>query len=161
MALVKDFSVSVDGLRDLDRALGQLAKATAKGVMRRVLLKAGAPIENAARGLAPDDPATPPLDLHTSIDTSTKLGKRQARLNRKQPNKSFVEAFVGAGVIPQAHLIEFGTDHSAPQPFMRPAWDANKMKALDIIKSELGQEIEKTAKRAAVRAAKLLARSRA
>lgn len=160
MALVKDFSVSVDGQRDLDRALGQLAKATAKGVMRRVLLKAGVPIEEAARALAPDDPSTP-IDLKTSIDTSTKLGQRQARLNRKSTSKSFVEAFVGAGVIPQSHMQEFGTAHHGPQPFMRPAWDANKMKALDIIKTDLGQEIEKTAKRAAVRAAKALARSKA
>ena len=49
---------------------------------------------------------------------------------------------------------EFGNEHNPPQPFARPAWDANKTRALDIIKDELGGEIMKAARRLAKKAAR-------
>jgi HK97 gp10 family phage protein len=116
-----------------------------------VLLKAGQPMADRASQLAPDDPSTPSPDLHTSIFVSTKLNKTQAKEARKE-GKSFQEVYVGtndrAGV-----LQEFGTEHSRAQPFMRPAFDSEKFTALEIIRRDLGDEIEKTAARAAKRKA--------
>lgn len=142
-------TVRVTGLKELNEALGNLSKSMAKATLRRVLLKAGKPIADAAIQLAPDDPATGGRDLKQSIAVGTKLSKRQARLHRRanRNDKQFAEVFVGPGPKPYAHLQEFGTVNHGPQPFMRPAWDANKGKALDIIKSELGKEIIATAKR--------------
>lgn len=146
--------VRVSGLRELDAALGQLTKATAKGVLRRIGLKALQPFADDMRSQAPDDPKTGGNDLRSSIGVGTKLSRRQARLNRKAESKSFVEVYAGAGPLPQAHLQEFGTVHHPPQPFARPAWEANKRGVLETIKSDLGAEIEKTAKRVAARKAK-------
>jgi HK97 gp10 family phage protein len=68
---------------------------------------------------------------------------------------SFAEVYVGPDAeIFYAHLVEFGTAHSSPQPFMRPAFEQTKGKALDIIKSELGGEIDKAVARMKRRAAK-------
>ncbi|XQZ45688.1 HK97 gp10 family phage protein [Paracoccus yeei] len=67
-----------------------------------------------------------------------------------------------------AHLVEFGTaphknaglfagsQHpgTAPQPFARPAWDANKDEALQIIATELRAQIDKAVARQAKRRAK-------
>jgi HK97 gp10 family phage protein len=69
-------------------------------------------------------------------------------------DKASVEVFAGAGVIPHAHLQEFGTVNHGPQPFARPAWDSNKGRALETIRNDLGDEIAKAAKRLAKKAAK-------
>ena len=61
---------------------------------------------------------------------------------------------VEAGPEPQAVTQEFGTVNHPPHPFMRPAWLANKTRALDTMKKELWEEIQKAAARLARKAAK-------
>lgn len=136
------------GLRDLTRALGELPKTTARNTLKRVLVKAAKPIEDAAETNAPKLTGR----LTRSIVTGTRLTRPQAR-QAKKDGKFFAEVHVGtadpAG-IPQ----EFGTFKESAQPFMRPAWEANKDGALKIIKDELGTEIEKSAARLARKAAR-------
>lgn len=148
--------VRIDGLRELDRALAELPKSTGKNVLRRVLRKAGEPMAADMKAKAPDDPGTGGNDLRSSIGVGTKLSKRQAKLHRKmfKSDKAAVEMFVGAGAVPHAHLQEFGTAHHGPQPFARPAWDSGKGQVLETIKSDLGDEIAKAAKRLARKAAR-------
>lgn len=146
--------VYIEGLRELDAALGNLTKATAKGVLRRVGLKALQPVADAMKAGAPDDPETGGNDLRSSISVGTKLSPRQARLNRKVEGKAFVEVFAGAGPLPQAHMTEFGSVHNRPVGWARSAWDSNKNQVLDTVAKDLGAEIDKTAKRVAKRAAR-------
>lgn len=148
--------VRVEGLSELDRALGELPKATGKAVLRRVLRKAAEPIAAAMRARAPSDPTDDLPDIIPSIGVGTKLSGRQAKMHRKmfRSDKASVEMFAGVGKIPHSHLQEWGTSHHAAQPFARPAWDATKAGALDIIVSDLGDEIDKAAKRLAKKAAK-------
>ena len=163
-------TVRVDGLAALDRALGMLPKATARNVLRRTLDKAAQPIVVEAKRHAPVKTGT----LRDSITASTRiknktgsaeyrsamkagLGKAAARsalLAARRANKgqgSFAETYVGPargkGVIRYAHIVEFGSNDTAPQPYMRPAWDSTKDQALSIIKAELGSEIIKAARR--------------
>lgn len=143
--------IRVEGLRELDRALRELPKATGKNVLKRVLMKAGQPIEHHAERLAPVRTG----HLKQSIGTGTKLTRRQRRQHKKE---SPVEVFVGAAE-PKAHMQEFGQAHHPPQPFLRPAWDANKMGALNSIKNDLGEEIEKARQRLAKKAARLAAKA--
>lgn len=155
--------VKIEGLRELDAALGELPKTTAKAVLRKVGLKALQPVADDARALAPDDPETGGNDLRSSIAVSTKLSPRQARLARSavkkgEADKSFVEVYAGAGPLPYAHLQEFGTVNHAAQAFMRPAWDQNKMKVLESVKDGLWGEIEKAAKRLAKKQARMAAK---
>jgi hypothetical protein len=63
--------------------------------------------------------------------------------------------YVGPGQLPQAHLNEFGSRNNTAAPFMRPAFDAEAGGALDHIKSRMGEEIEKSAKRLAAKIARL------
>lgn len=137
----------LEGLKDLEKALGDLPRSTGKGVLRRVLRRAGEPIAQAARAKAPRLSG----DLVESVDVGTKLSRRQASLHRK---KSTVEMHVGPGPNPQSITQEFGTWRHPAQPFMRPAWDSRKMEALDITGTLLGIEIQKAAERAARKAAK-------
>ena len=140
-------TVKVDGLREVDAALGQVGKATGRNVMRRVAVARLQPIAEDMRDKAPVDQS----DLRDSIIVTTKNPKR----NRK---RSQVEAHAGPGRHPQAHLQEFGTQHHGPQPFVRPAWDAGKDELLEGIADDLWTEIEKAAARQARKAARLAAK---
>lgn len=155
-------TIRVEGLRELDAALGELSKGVGRGVLRRVGIKALEPMAETARQLAPDDPATGAPDLKTSIFVGTKLTPRQARLARRavksgEAEKSFVEVYMGTAD-PAGMQQEFGNIIHGPQPFMRPAYEQHKLGAVGIVKNELGGEIETAAKRAAARAARLAAK---
>jgi HK97 gp10 family phage protein len=141
--------VAVEGLRELDKALGELPKSTAKSVLRKVLLEAGEPIARAARRKVP----TETFHLQESIDVSTKLSDRQRGLHKGAGGKAFREMFVGTND-PAGVQQEFGNENHDAQPFMRPAWDAEKGNALEIIANHLWTEIEAGAKRVAKSRAK-------
>lgn len=145
-----NFKVKLEGLKELEAALGQLPKATGRNVLRRVLKEAGEPIAQAARAKAPRETG----NLIESIDVGTRLTRRQTGQHKKQ---STVEMHVGSGPNPQSITQEFGTFKEPAQPFMRPAWDSQKRAALDIIYNLLWPEIE----RAATRHANKLARKAA
>ena len=143
--------VRVEGLKELDKALGELPKATAKNALRRVGRKALKPMRDAAEAKAPE------LEGHlkTSIIVGSRLTTRQAREHRKmfKDDRASVEIFMGPNN-PAAVPQEFGTVNHGPQPFMRPAWDAHKGQLLDDIKADLWTEIEKASKRLAKKRAK-------
>ena len=145
-------TVRIEGLSELDAALGALPKATAKAVLRRALRKAAKPIEESGRNNAPLGPTG---NLKNSYGTGTKLTRRQARMHRKmfKDDKASAEMFVGPND-PADIQTEFGNAHQQAEPHLRPAWDANKDRALNVIKEELGAEIMKAAKRLAKKAAK-------
>lgn len=145
-------TVRIEGLSELDTALSALPKSTGKAVLRRTLKKAAQPIADAAKQKVPVLTGA----LQISIGVGTKLTRRQDRMHRKmfKDDKAYAEMFVGAGGLAQATQAEFGNAHQQAQPYMRPAWDANKDAALDVIKTELRTEIIKAAKRLAKKAAK-------
>ena len=148
--------LKVDGLRELDAALGDLAeeygKAAGKAVLRRVADKALQPMAETARSLAPDDPETGGHDLKASIAVGGKLNKTQANVARKDQNKSTVTRYMGTND-PAGMQQEFGNVNHGPQAFMRPAFEAHAEGAIKIVATELGPEIEKTAARLAKRRA--------
>ena len=143
--------VTVGGLEGLQSALQDLPKATGRNVLKRALLKAAEPIVAAAKSHAPEETG----DLRGSITVGTKLTKRQKRLHRKQ-GKRDVEVFIGPGPARHsgqppdyAHLVEFGSIHNEPHPFMRPAWDKGKTAVVDSVSDDLWNEIARAAARLA------------
>jgi hypothetical protein len=156
--MAKGATVTIEGLREVDAALGDLGKATGRNVLRRVAVSRLQPMAEEAKRLAPDDPATGGNDLKNSIAVSTRLGKRQGKINRK--SKSEAEAHMGpagpgGNVPPQGVQQEFGNQNHGPQPFMRPTWDGGKDALLEGIKDDLWAEIERAAARQAKKAARL------
>ncbi|MCJ8139567.1 HK97-gp10 family putative phage morphogenesis protein [Falsirhodobacter halotolerans] len=147
-------TVRTSGFRELDAALKQFKKSTAKGVMRRALKAAAQPMADLGSSLAPrGDTET----LAPSVTAGAKLSKRQKAMHRKmfRSDKASVEMFVGAGPLSSAHNQEFGNINHGAQPFMRPAWDREAKPTLARLGDEMGKEIDKTAKRVPARAAKL------
>ncbi|WP_147112103.1 HK97-gp10 family putative phage morphogenesis protein [Tateyamaria sp. syn59] len=142
-------SFKVDGFKDIERVLMNLPKATAKASVRRVLKKGAQPIADAGQANAPEDEG----DLKESYGVGTRLTKRQRKISKKE---SEVEVYVGPGekAAAQAVQTEFGNVHQAPQPHLRPAWDAQKLNALTIIRKELWADVQKTVERYRKRQAK-------
>lgn len=163
-------TIKVEGFRELERALSELPRATALNVSKRALLRAGQPVADRAKELVPVDSG----GLRDSIKVTTRLANKpgagefaaamRAGASRKDAGaamraaagggRSKVEVYIGAGQLPHAHLVEFGSVNNTPQPYLRPAWDEGKQKVLDDIRLFLAEEITKAAQRAARKALK-------
>ena len=171
-------NVSIEGLRELDEALGELPKATGRNVMRRALMAAVGPIVEDAQRLAPVRSGR----LQKSIMVSTKASKRlglseYAEVMRGGGSQSeayaamravrasntantAMQVYVGPSrAAPHAHLVEFGSANNSPQPFLRPAWDAGWRTALESIKGHMRGEIDKAVVRLARKQARLIAKT--
>ena len=144
-------TVRTKGFKELDRALAQLPRSTGKTAMSRALQEAGEPLGRKMRSGAPDQAGT----LKESIDSGRKLSRRQAAVDRQilGSSRTMAKAYVGAGVLPHAHMQEFGTRHHGPQAFARPAWNADRFALLERIKVEAWLQIKKSLARAERRAA--------
>lgn len=142
----------VDGLADLDRALAELPKGLAGGVLRRVLVKRAEPVRDRWKANAPRESGA----YAESVIVGTRLTGRQAKQARRE-GKDFAEVYVGTAD-PAGMQQEFGNVNHPAQAHARPAWDAMQDATLAGIGEDLAAEIEKTrvrvARRAAARAAK-------
>lgn len=170
--------ISLQGARDLDRALSDLTRAAAKGVARRALKKAAEPMRAAAEGDAPERKGKLKAAIQTSgrakggnagaqafgaalrAGMSSADARQAARAANREASGSVILYMGVTSDVGQGVLQEFGTAHHAAQPFMRPAWDANKQGALQTIMDELRIEIDKSVARAARKAARDAAKLR-
>ena len=142
-------TVKFEGGRELERQLERLKVGTGKGAARRALRKSAKPMADMMIAAAPRDTNR----LAESITITSKLSSRQAAVNRQMfPDmRNAVVLHVGPGTHPQAITQEFGTSFHPPQPFVRPAWDADHKALLDRLKVDLWDEITKTVNRAVAR----------
>jgi len=65
-----------------------------------------------------------------------RLIRAKKLLGRKESYESLGDFFY-------AHFIEFGTAKMAAKPFMRPAFDTNKERAVEVMKTTLAKGIER------------------
>ncbi|MBL8576134.1 MAG: HK97 gp10 family phage protein [Mesorhizobium sp.] len=160
--------VDIEGLQELQRALQQFTKATARRVLERALLKAAKPIEHDAENNAPV--ATGELKRSIESKVLKRSPGKQAFARTMSAGGSRAEAAAAAraanarnaesaavrisAIVPHAHLVEFGTVKMPAKPFLAPAMRAGRTGAISTIKVELKREIEATAKRVAKRKAK-------
>ena len=164
--------VKVEGLSELEAALRELPKATAKNTIRRALSKAAQPIADEAAEKIRVQRVDPAIAVSKIKFSSGAAGKRAfaealARgATREEAGQAAHQANAEAGddaKITSGLLVvgptkrafygfEFGTVKQAPQPFMRPAWENNKNDSLEIISDELKAEIDKAVARIAKKA---------
>ncbi|WP_298618650.1 hypothetical protein [uncultured Zoogloea sp.] len=170
--------VQLEGWRETEAALADLGKSLGKSVLRRVGIRALGPMAEDARAKAPNDPETPESIAGTIIVTTRRPagaksaaarayaatigaggGVAAARAAAKGAGAGAVEVFMGPNRDPKAVQQEFGNSRHGPQPFMRPAFAAGAEGALDAVATDLGAEIEKTARRRAARLARAAAKA--
>jgi HK97 gp10 family phage protein len=156
----KGFQFELTGVKAMMGLFDQLpTKSMQKNVMRKVLKKSLEPIRDeaiaklGAHNLKSDK-------LGSTIRVTSSLKRSQKPTGKKDPTQIFM--YVGS-YAPHAHLVEFGTTgrhkksgastgFTSPKPFLRPAWDANKLKSLEIFKLALWQSIFKAAQTLAKKA---------
>lgn len=164
----------VEGLKDVDQALNDLiestSKATGKAAVRRSLVQSAQPVAEHARRLVRVKTGRLRDSIVVSAKLANPIGNRefreamQAGLGRSAAVEALrgarraqlgssgaVVVHVGAGQLPHAHLVEFGTFRSQAYPYMRPAWEAEKMGVLHGVTISLGEHIQRAAERAAKR----------
>lgn len=165
------------GGKELAAALGELKdRATSRRVADRALRKAAEPIRDRAVELAPDAPETGSFNyLKASIKIGRALRSEQRSANQGQMVTTFIgidpdvlkpkvsktkkgkrgqALLAGGGVAAYSIFVETGRSDRAPHPYMRPAFEEKRGEALDRLADDLRTEIEKTAARAARKAAR-------
>lgn len=165
--------VKLEGFKELEKALSELPKATAKNTLNRALMKMAEPIRDAAQANAPvaavnggklrdgiviskKSKASGSIRgeiaglIKKGMERTEAVSKAKSNRAARGGEKTFAQIFVGAASnIREAIPQEFGTENNAPQPYMRPAWDSKKDGALETAKGILWTEIDKAAARLA------------
>ena len=178
MASIKT-TVKVEGGKELQEALEDFSKSTQGNILKRAVSTAGAMIAEEAAALAPRKSGRLKRSIKVGKARIISAGKAAyaavkaeggdnaeaaaaARQANREAGGTGRQAVVQVGptkdvraAVPQ----EFGTFKMHAHPFMRPAWDANDTRAIDVMKEALAEEIDKAAERARKRAAKLLAKT--
>lgn len=145
-------TVTLTGFKEFEAALRALPKATGKNVLKRVAKDALEPMAQIASQRAPHRTG----QLAFSIIVSD---KRTRRAKSRFKSSSGIEMAMGpAGGFGRALLYaafdEFGTVDTPAFGYMRSAWDGGSQQALERVKTMLGAEIEKSAKKHAVKIGK-------
>lgn len=148
-------SLKIEGFKELDALLVAMPRQLAGQGVNAGLRRALQPVAAAARAYAPGS-----LAERIRIAPTIKAGQMMQAIEK--PGRGRRVMFVGSGA-PHAHLVEFGTGPRfqkngrytgimPPDPFLRPAWDANKNKVLATLSEAIREEIGKAIGRRQARA---------
>ncbi len=150
-------TVRIKGAREMEQVLRQLPAQIAKKTLTAALRAAAEPILDEARRRAPvGTESKGRVRLRTSRRGKVSIanyGKLKPSLRiatvpaGKTPHSATVVVTVGKAF--WGMFVEFGTRFMAARPFLRPAFEAKKMEALNRLGKALGERIEKAAKKLA------------
>lgn len=130
--------------RKMQRALVKLGRESrARTVLAKSLRPAASPINKAAkanaRGFAQSGLLWKSIGIVVRRYKAT--GQVLAVIGPRRGFKQTVE--VVRNPTKYAHLVEFGTKHSRAKPFLRPAYDSNRRRAMTIFRSEFWKHFRK------------------
>ena len=142
------------GLKDLDRALEQIAKefGPKEGLktLRAALRSSAKPVLDAAKANAP----TKSGKLRDSIKVSLGKPNKEDRDNGATSETVAVARIkagntkkANAGGVFYANFVEYGTERNAPTPFLRSAIENQSDTSVAIFAHELEKSIDKSIKR--------------
>jgi len=149
-------TLKIEGTQELNDALHELEGAVAVKVVRDSLKTSLQPVLDDATAKVPVRRGR----LKRSLGIGTRLTRRQKRVSERIVGTKGVEAYVGAGMVGgrydgrHGHLVEFGTVHMGPQPFMRPAWAGNVSTVFSRLVAQMRANIDRAVKRAQRKALK-------
>ena len=136
-------TIKVHGLQELNKKLKRMPIALANKHLNRATSQAATLVQKSAKTKVP-------------VLTGTILRNIK---KRKQRTRNKFNATTGVGVISDRSgrgtgtdafywtFVEFGTSKMAAQPFIRPAFEENKQRAVNKIKDVLVKAIEREARK--------------
>jgi len=168
--------VKIEGVKNIEKMLAKLGYEVETRVIRGALRKAAAPIVATARALAPRS-SRPGKYGHMADSIRAEFpSDEQVRRGRQSMTTVLIRPSYKGGKSQLAHLVEFGTrPHTIPvrmvrtasgktyfmrsnwktvqhpgaraRPFLRPAFDSNKHRAVKIFGKELERGIKKSVRK--------------
>jgi HK97 gp10 family phage protein len=158
--------IKVRGLKELDRALSELPRRVAKKHLSGAVRKGAQLIAKDAKRRAPVSDAAFDFARMDSgkLQRNVIYFKRRARstTNTVSYGVSVRSKGIFIGSDGNWHskgakedpknayywtFVEFGTRHQSARPFLRPAYEANKKRAVGVIARELGKRIQAEARK--------------
>ncbi|NVK56660.1 MAG: HK97 gp10 family phage protein [Alteromonadaceae bacterium] len=127
-----------EGGRELEAALKNLKRATAKNIARKALRRAAVMLAGRFKAGVRRVSGR----LIESIGVGGRLNKRQKRMARGSA-RSDVEIYAGVTDDPAGAMLEFGTSRQAAKPFMRPVWQNSQSEVLGMIRDDMSVAVEK------------------
>lgn len=122
-----DFAVEITGLKELDRALQELAWPAARRALRKGMRQGANVVRDEARAKAPVDSGLLKRQIRTRERSD--LGG-DMRYSVEIPRSAYYGRF-----------IEYGTSKMAAKPFLRPAAEAKTEAAVTAMRDALAEAI--------------------
>lgn len=96
----------LEGMAEIQERLSAIVSRSTGIEVKRVYMRGAIMLRDAAKGLAP-----------------VKTGRLRDAIFASYGDRAKPDVLVGVNYkkAPHAHLVEYGTSHSAPHPYMRPA----------------------------------------
>lgn len=133
-------TVSIDGLEEVKKALSVLPARIQKNILVSGVRAVASTFQKEAKRIVPKDEG----DLKNSIKTVKRRTKDGSTKFSVGINSKTANVYYG-------HMIEFGTKKATAQPFMRPAYEQNKSKAVQSIVTKMRARLDKEIEKARVK----------
>lgn len=142
--MAKPVTVQVDGLRELGERMKSLKSDMANRIARAATAAGSVVIRNAAQQSVPVDTGNLKKNIivkrlpkgEARFTSEHIVTVRKGRLTDKQKTAGLKSAYYGT-------FVEFGTAHTPARPFLRPAYDQNKERAVEAIKDRIDKRLRK------------------
>lgn len=132
--------VTIQGEKALLRRMDTMSSVAQRRIARPAIRQAAGEIRKLAKRYAPRETGLLKKSIKSKLVT-----KRGTIIAVVGPARGMKDPDTKRDPANYAHLVEFGTQHSQAQPFLRPAFDGTPSER--IISRRMWAEIEKVAKR--------------
>lgn len=146
------FGVELIGDRQTIRKLKRMSDIATRRIMRPAVTKALVPINKAAKRKAPVETGLLKKSIGTRVKTYARAGIVWGGVAPRSGYKTVDEDGRSRDPVNYAHLVElghmaYGNVYIPARPFLRPAIDTQRSKALAIVRTMVKVGIEKEARR--------------
>jgi len=137
-------TVKVSGLKDLGERMKGLSADVNRRIGRAAVAAGAKVIADAAKTKAPVATGNLRKNIITKrlppgesdLTSEYIVTVRKGKITKKQKDRGLKDAYY-------ARYVEFGTAKTPAQPFLRPAYDENKEKAVEAIKDRIATRLAK------------------
>ena len=130
--------ITPDSLKMMRSQFSSLNDAYQTKALQSAIRAAAIPMRDTAKTKASGFKLTGALEQDIKVKTHRRRGTVESAVGVEQRSR---RSSLG-------HLIEFGTSHSVPRPFLRPAFDENKGKSAEIFAMQLRKNMSRIVARA-------------
>ena len=142
--MAKVVTVKVEGLSDLGARMKGLSEDMNKRIARAATAAGAVVIRGAAQQKVAVDTGNLKKNIivkripagEAQLTSEHIVTVRQGKLTAKQKGSGLQDAFYG-------RFVEYGTVKMAARPFLRPAYDENKERAVQAIKDRIAARLKK------------------